>query len=149
MIVKYSPMKTYPKQRLRCSEKPANPGARVEDAVAKRGPGNYGEIDEVTGFLDRVVARGPADLVVKKCLLEPMPTPPNGNFRYKGSLAQRMDEVLLKGGNVELAAWIADGKPIRAAVLPGHALRRANSSRYKLRKTTVISASSRLEGRKP
>lgn len=63
------------------------------------------------------------------------PTSPVGNFRYAGSLAEQMDNLLLAGGSyADLAAKIIgrDGKQIRVSALKSHAHFRAKSGKYLL-----------------
>lgn len=64
------------------------------------------------------------------------PKPPVGNFRYAGSVAEAMDNALLKGGKLdELAASIKDksGKQIKPSVLRSHAKFRAtHGGKYRL-----------------
>ena len=66
---------------------------------------------------------------------------PNGkpttlaSFRYQGSVAEQMDQALLKGGSYEeLAASIigSNGKPISPGTLRAHARFRSKSGKYRL-----------------
>jgi hypothetical protein len=97
-------VKTAPKPKA--ETKPAKPAAKPAAAAGK-------------------IARGTAPAAAAT----PKKSAPPGGFRYEGSVAQKMDQALMKGGNLEKLAETLD---VKKGVLRAHANFRAKSGKYEL-----------------